>query len=59
MAGGWGGTKTVPENQRLFPIKNWLNIKELKEEEKPVKSLNHIQIKNLLIAAAPYSSIKI
>jgi integrase len=36
-----------------------LKIKELKEEEKPVKSLNHVQIKNLLIAATPCSSIKI
>ena len=36
-----------------------LKIKELKEEEKPVKSLNNTQIKNLLIAATPYPSIKI
>jgi integrase len=36
-----------------------IKIKELKEEERPVRSLNDIQIKNLLAAAEPYPSIKI
>ena len=36
-----------------------LKIKELKEEERPVKSLNNAQIKNLLTAAVSYPSIKI
>jgi integrase len=35
-----------------------LKIKELKEDERPVKSLNDVQIKKLLAAAAPYPSIK-
>jgi integrase len=35
-----------------------LKIKELKEDEKPVKSLNEIQIRKLLTAAEPYQSIK-
>ncbi len=36
-----------------------LKIKELKEEERPVKSLNDIQIKNLLKAAEPYPAMKV
>lgn len=35
-----------------------LKIKELKEDERPVRPLNDIQIKKLLIAAEPYPSIK-
>jgi len=35
-----------------------IKIKELKEDERPVKSLNDIQIKKLLIEAEPYPSIK-
>ena len=35
-----------------------VKIRELKEEEGPVKSLNDIQIKKLLTAADPYPSIK-
>ena len=35
-----------------------LKIKELKEDERPVKSLNEIQIRKLLTAAEPYQSIK-
>lgn len=36
-----------------------LKIKELKEDERPVKSLNDIQIKKLLAAAKSYPSMKI
>jgi len=36
-----------------------LEIKELKVDEKPIKSLNNTQIKNLLKAAEPYQSMKI
>ena len=36
-----------------------LKIKELKEDERPVKSLNDVQIKNLIKAAEPYPSMKI
>lgn len=35
-----------------------LKIKELKEDERPVKSLNDVQIKNLLAASESYPSIK-
>jgi integrase len=35
-----------------------IKIKELKEEERPVKSLNDVQIKKLLTGAEPYPSIK-
>jgi len=35
-----------------------LKIKELKEDERPVKSLNDIQIKKLMSVAEPYQSIK-
>ena len=36
-----------------------LEIKELKVEEKPVKSLNDVQVKNLLKAAQPYAPMRI
>ena len=36
-----------------------LKLKELKLEEKPVKSLNDAQVKNLLKAAQPYPSMRI
>jgi integrase len=36
-----------------------LKIKELKEDEKPVKSLNDIQIRRLLVAAEPNRTMKI
>jgi integrase len=39
-------------------LKGHLKIKELKEDERPVKSLNDVQIKKLLAAAEPYPSIK-
>jgi integrase len=35
-----------------------IEIRELKEEERPVKSLNDIQIRKLLVTAAPYRSMK-
>jgi integrase len=35
-----------------------LKIKELKEDEMPVKSLNDIQIKKLLTTASPYPALK-
>jgi integrase len=35
-----------------------IKIKELKEDERPVRSLNNVQIKKLLAAAEPYPSIK-
>ena len=36
-----------------------LEIKEFKVEERPVKSLNDVQVKNLLKAAQPYQSMRI
>jgi len=36
-----------------------LKIKELKEDERPVKSLNSLQIKQLLLASEPYQTMKI
>ena len=36
-----------------------IKIRELKEDERPVKSLNDTQIKKLLTAAEPYPSIRI
>jgi len=39
-------------------LNDQLEIKELKVEEKPVKSLNNAQIKSLLKAAQPYPSMK-
>jgi len=35
-----------------------LKIRELKEEERPVGSLNDVEIKKLLKAAEPYPSVK-
>jgi len=35
-----------------------LKIKEWKEDERPVKSLNNVQIRKLLTAAEPYPPIK-
>lgn len=35
-----------------------IKIKELKEEERPVRSLNNTQIKNLLKASEPYPAMK-
>ena len=40
-------------------INNEIELRELKEEEKPVKSLNDAEIKTLLKATEPYSSMKI
>ena len=39
-------------------VNGQLKIRELKEDERPVKSLNGIQIKKLLIAAEPHKIIK-
>ena len=36
-----------------------LKIKELKEEERPVRSLNDVEIKKLLIAAEPYQTMRL
>jgi integrase len=36
-----------------------IKIKRLKEDERPVKSLNSIQIKKLLSASAPYKTMKL
>jgi len=36
-----------------------IKIKELKEDERPVKSLNSIQIKKLLSAAEPYQTMRL
>jgi integrase len=36
-----------------------IRIKELKEDERPVKSLNSIQIKKLLSAAKPYKNMRL
>jgi len=40
-------------------INNQIELRELKEEEKPVRSLNGTEIKKLLKATEPYSSMKI
>ena len=40
-------------------LKGAVKIKELKEDERPVKSLNTIQIINLLLAAKPYKIIRL
>jgi len=40
-------------------INNQIELRELKEEEKPVRSLNSAEIKKLLKATEPYPSIKI
>jgi integrase len=40
-------------------INNEIKLRELKEDERPVKSLNDVQIRNLLVAAKPYLPMKI
>ena len=40
-------------------INNEIELRELKEEERPVKSLNGVQIKKLLVAAEPYVAMKV
>ena len=40
-------------------INNNIELRELKEEERPVKSLNDVQIRNLLVTAEPYMTMKI
>jgi len=40
-------------------LNNEIELKELKEEDKPVRSLNDAEIKKLLKAMEPYSSMKI
>ena len=35
-----------------------IKIRQLKEDERPVKSLNSIQIRNLLMASAPYKTLR-
>ena len=40
-------------------INNEIELRELKEEEKPVRSLNDVEIKKLLKATKPYLSMKI
>jgi integrase len=39
-------------------INNEIELRELKEDERPVKSLNDVQIKKLMVAAEPHSSMK-
>ncbi len=39
-------------------INNGIELRELKEEERPVKSLNDVQIRKLLVAAEPYAAMK-
>ncbi len=39
-------------------INNEIELRELKEEERPVKSLNDVQIRKLLVAAEPYVAMK-
>ena len=40
-------------------VNGQIKIKELKEDERPVKSLNTIQIKKLLLAAEPYQTMRL
>ena len=40
-------------------INNGIELRELKEEERPVKSLNDVQIRKLLVAAEPYVPMKV
>ncbi len=40
-------------------INNEIELRELKEDERPVKSLNDVQIRKLLVAAEPYLPMKI
>jgi len=40
-------------------INNEIELRELKEDERPVKSLNDVQIRKLLVAAGPYVAMKV
>ena len=40
-------------------INNEIELRELKEDERPVKSLNDVQIRKLLAAAEPYVAMKV
>ena len=40
-------------------IDNEIELRELKEDERPVKSLNDVQIRKLLVAAEPYAAMKV
>jgi integrase len=40
-------------------INNQIELRELKEDERPVKSLNDVQIRKLLVAAEPYVAMKV
>jgi integrase len=40
-------------------INNGIELRELKEDERPVKSLNDVQIRKLLLAAEPYAVMKV
>jgi integrase len=40
-------------------INNEIELRELKEDERPVKSLNDVQIRKLLVAVEPYLPMKI
>ncbi len=40
-------------------INNEIELRELKEDERPVKSLNDVQIRKLLVAAEPYMAMKV
>ena len=40
-------------------VNSKIELRELKEEERPVKSLNDVQIKKLLVASEPYVAMKI
>jgi integrase len=40
-------------------INNGIELRELKEEERPVKSLNDVQIRKLMVAAEPHVAMKV
>jgi integrase len=40
-------------------INNEIELRELKEDERPVKSLNDVQIRKLLVATEPYVAMKV
>ena len=40
-------------------INNGIELRELKEDERPVKSLNDVQIRKLLVTAEPYVAMKV
>ena len=40
-------------------INNEIELRELKEDERPVKSLNDVQIRKLLVTAEPYVAMKV